>query len=171
MPNWCSNETYVDVSDIDMSLTEWLNEVGDFKKDDDGKVIMNDDGLPEYFKFDFNKIIPEPDYDDTDGDWVEPTKEFIENRYPWCKDNGKSFEDTTWWWYWRIMTWGTKWNIGNKDYNYSYVDYKCENSCYFEFETAWAPPEGIIKKLNEKYEDITIRVFYREDGNQIAGYL
>ena len=166
MPNWCNNETYVDVSDIDMSLTEWLNEVGDFKKDDDGKVIMNDDGLPEYFKFDFNKIIPEPDYNDTDGDWVKPTKEYIEKHFP---STTNPADRDRWWWFWRFNTWGTKWNMGDDDY--SYVDYECENSCNFEFETAWEPPEGIIKKLNEKYEDITIRVFYREDGCELAGYL
>ena len=139
MPNWCSNELRVDVDNIDMSLTEWLNEVGDLKKDDDGKVIMNDDGLPEYFKLDFNKIIPEPDYENENG-----------------------------WYGWRLNNWGTKWNC---DGEYSSIFYYDETSCEFTIYTAWAPPEGIMDKLNEKYEDIQITLFYREDGNQIAGYL
>ena len=166
MPNWCSNETYVDVSNIDMSLTEWLNEVGDFKEDDDGKVIMTYDGLPENFKFDFNKIMPEPDYDDTDGDWVEPLKEYIEKHFP---SSGNPEDRNRWWWYWRFQNWGTKWEMGDDDY--SSVSYDYEYSCGFEFETAWEPPEGIINKLREKYKGIIISSFYREPGCELAGYL
>ena len=137
MPNWCSNELRVDVSDIDMSIHEWMNEVGEFEKDDNGEVRL------AFFRFDFNKIIPEPDYEHEDD---------------WCD--------------WREDNWGTKWNAESFfEGEYSPVDYDDENTCEFYFYTAWCPPYGIIEELNEKYVGVSIQLFYREDGMKASGYL
>ena len=93
-----------------------------------------------------SKIIPEPDFkQDADG--------FYEN------------ED---WYDWRLNNWGTKAILDLYSTIYYSPD---ETSCRFNFETSWSPPEGIIAHLKEKYDNLSMRLFYREDNLQLSGYL
>ena len=112
---------------------------------------------------DFAKVMPEPDYD-------QPQKDGTHN-------NGvqKELHDVLPdWWNWRNTNWGTKWNLvpdpeGNLT-GYE-VTGQSEDFLQLEFETAWSPPAGIYDTIFEKYPDLTVSWFYREDGCQLAGWL
>ena len=147
MPNWCSNEVeiYGEKEDIAKFIEECFT---DFK----GTPVL-----------DFAKVIPEPDYD-------QPQKDGTHN-------NGvqKELHDVMPdWWNWRNTNWGTKWNLvpdpeGNLT-GYE-VTGQSEDFLQLEFETAWSPPAGIYDTIFEKYPDLTVSWFYREDGCQLAGWL
>ena len=147
MPNWCSNEVeiYGEKEDIAKFVEECFT---DFK----GTPVL-----------DFNKVMPEPDYD-------KPQKDGTHN-------NGvqKELHDVMPdWWNWRNTNWGTKWNLvpdpeGNLT-GYEVVG-QDDGFIQLEFETAWSPPNGIYNEIWAKYPDLTVNWFYREDGCQLAGWL
>ena len=147
MPNWCSNEVQIDGNEKDIAK---------FKEecftDHKGVAVL-----------DFSKVLPEPDYD-------KPKKDGTHN-------NGVQTEPSSVmpdWWTWRNDNWGTKWNlVPNHDGDltaYMTVE-DGEDYISLEFDTAWSPPNGIYEAIVEKYPDLDINWFYREDGVQIAGWL
>ena len=147
MPNWCSNEVTIDGTKED--IAKFIEECfTDFK----GTPVL-----------DFNKVMPEPDYD-------KPKKDGTHN-------NGVQTELSSVmpdWWNWRNDNWGTKWNlVPNSEGNLSGYDFVDSGEDYIqlEFETAWSPPNGIYNEIWAKYPDLTVNWFYREDGCQLAGWL
>ena len=147
MPNWCSNEVTIEGTKED--IAKFVEECfTDFK----GTPVL-----------DFNKVLPEPDYDkpQKDGTHNNGVQKELHNVMP----------D---WWHWRNDNWGTKWNLvpnpqGNLT-GYDFVD-SGEDYIQLEFETAWSPPNGIYNEIFAKYPDLTVNWFYREDGCQLAGWL
>ena len=147
MPNWCSNEVTIDGTKED--IAKFVDE-----------CFTDFQGTPV---LDFNKVMPEPDYD-------KPQKDGTHN-------NGvqKELHDVMPdWWNWRNTNWGTKWNLvpdpeGNLT-GYE-VAGQSEDLIQLEFETAWSPPAGIYDAIYEKYPDLMVSWFYREDGCQLAGWL
>jgi hypothetical protein len=147
MPNWCSNEVQIDGNEKDIAK---------FKEecftDHKGVAVL-----------DFSKVLPEPDYD-------KPKKDGTHN-------NGVQTEPSSVmpdWWTWRNDNWGTKWNlVPNHDGDLTSYDFVENHEDYIqlEFETAWSPPNGIYEAIVEKYPDLDINWFYREDGVQMAGWL
>ena len=147
MPNWCSNEVQIDGSKEDIAK---------FKEecftDHKGESVL-----------DFSKVMPEPDYD-------KPKKDGTHN-------NGVQTELSSTmpdWWTWRNDNWGTKWNLlPNHDGDLTaYMTIEdSEDFIQLEFDTAWSPPNGIYEAIVDKYPDISVNWFYREDGVQMAGWL
>tara|TARA_Y100000296_G_scaffold29878_1_gene34857 strand:+ start:178 stop:591 length:414 start_codon:yes stop_codon:yes gene_type:complete len=105
--------------------------------------------------FDFNAVLPQPDYDKVR---VYPT-------FPEGKSNKDPVDKEHAWWDWCIQNWGTKWNSYD-----CFLEQEEEDSIRYVFYTAWSPPEGIMKKLREKFPDVHISAFYDEPGFEIAGY-
>ena len=69
------------------------------------------------------------------------------------------------WYDWSNENWGTKWDAS---------DPFLEDDGWmlrYDFDTAWCPPEPICHFLRDKFADLHISWFYREDGVEIAGYL
>ena len=69
------------------------------------------------------------------------------------------------WYDWSNDNWGTKWDASNPF---------LEDDGWmlrYEFETAWGPPEPICYFLRDKFPDVSISWFYREDDVEMAGYL
>ena len=151
MPNWCTNEVEISGSakDVEKFKQECFTE---FK----GDAVL-----------DFNKVLPEPDYN-------KPKKDGTHN-------NGVQTELSSVmpeWWTWRNDNWGTKWNlVPHVDGDLSSYEIEVTVSESFgwyitlAFDTAWSPPSGIYEAIVEKYPDLDISWFYREDGEQIAGWL
>ena len=147
MPNWCSNEVQIDGTKEDIAK---------FKEecftDHKGESVL-----------DFSKILPEPDYD-------KPKKDGTHN-------NGVQTELHSVmpdWWTWRNDNWGTKWNLvptHDGDLTAYLTVEDGEDFIQLEFDTAWSPPNGIYEAITEKYQDLSINWFYREDGVQMAGWL
>ena len=147
MPNWCSNEVQIDGNKEDIAK---------FKEecftDHKGEAVL-----------DFSKILPEPDYD-------KPKKDGTHNDGVQTELHSVMPD----WWNWRNDNWGTKWNLvptHDGDLTAYMTTYDSESSIQLEFDTAWSPPNGIYEAIVEKYPDLSINWFYREDGVQIAGWL
>ena len=147
MPNWCSNE--VQVYGKEKDIAKFVDECfTDFK----GTPVL-----------DFNKVMPEPDY-------KKPQKDGTHN-------NGVQTQPSTVmpdWWTWRNDNWGTKWNlVPDPEGNLTGYEIVAQGDDYIqlEFETAWSPPAGIYDRIFEKYPDLVVEWFYREDGMQMAGWL
>jgi hypothetical protein len=146
MPNWCTNDVRIDGSeeDIEKFKQECFTE---FK----GDAVL-----------DFNKVLPEPDYDKPkkDGTHNDGTQVRLSSEMPS-------------WWHWRNDNWGTKWSlVPHPDGDLiSYEADMGEDYISLNFHTAWSPPNGIYEAIVERYPDLSINWFYREDGVQIAGWL
>ena len=69
------------------------------------------------------------------------------------------------WYDWSNLHWGTKWDASQTGLN-------DEGDCLrYDFDTAWCPPEPICHFLRDKFPDVQISWFFREDGMEMAGYL
>ena len=147
MPNWCSNEVQFDGSEEDIAK---------FKEecftDHKGEAVL-----------DFSKVLPEPDYD-------KPKKDGTHNDGVQTELHSVMPD----WWNWRNENWGTKWNLvptHDGDLTAYMTVEDGEDFIMLEFDTAWSPPEGIYEAIVEKYPDLSVNWFYREDGVQISGWL
>tara|TARA_R100000951_G_scaffold115005_2_gene121714 strand:+ start:109 stop:573 length:465 start_codon:yes stop_codon:yes gene_type:complete len=151
MPNWCENEVSIS------------GDIKHIKKIE--KLLKSKDTV-----FDFNKVIPEPDWKkipNADGELPyldDENKDFTFSRF---KSTG---EQDVRWYDWRINNWGTKWGLDD--------DVDCDHDEWtlrYNFATAWSPPTGVYQELydiaQKINEDIHISWFYREDGMGFAGYL
>ena len=153
MPNWCSNR--VDVySENKTDLQKVLE-------------IFNNKNV-------FAQIIPEPDWMNIPQNGELPKKR--EMKTP----NGEVFttvtefadgsQDTRWY-DWRLKNWDTKWDVAGS-VKVEEERWKDElESFTAEFQTAWAPPEGICMRLRQLFPNVNISWFYDEPGMQTAGYL
>ena len=152
MPNWCRNRVTISSNN----------------SDDDSQFQE----LVKKFKSDrpFNSILPQPDWKNIknedgelpvtreqknqDGEVIFTTSEFPKS--------GKSDDR---WYDWANAYWGTKWDACELE---SEIE---EEYAEFEFNTAWAPAEGIFNKIKQDYPDVAISWFYDEPGCELAGYL
>jgi len=70
------------------------------------------------------------------------------------------------WYDWAYDKWGTKWDV-----NEIWFEDQGGGFLRYEFDTAWSPPEPICAFLKDKFPEINISWFYREEGMEMAGYL
>lgn len=119
--------------------------------------------------FDCNTIIPYPEkykrLDDAALKWEEdarvkreqglevswsdrPTDGFNQGGYEWCCAN-----------------WGTKWGV------YQVVRKIRKTSLFYSFQSAWAPPEPVIRKLAQMFPKLRLKLKYFEMGAAYQGIL
>jgi hypothetical protein len=71
------------------------------------------------------------------------------------------------WYDWCVNNWGTKWNAGG-DNDAMQVDYdedvNDQGTALFQFDTAWAPPLGVLEKLMDTHPELSIECRYSEPG-------
>ena len=162
MPNWCSNEVTVDGTSED--IQKFKEECFTFVSHK-GEAVL-----------DFNKVLPEPDYEKPKWDGTH-NKGFQTELHSEHPD----------WYNWRMDNWGTKWNlIPNKggDLIGWYFNQDLDKPSFSNrmgarkydrismvFDTAWNPPHGIYDAIVEKYPDLDVGWFYREDNTQMVGWL
>ena len=128
MPNYCNNSLSIYAS------RNTLNKIRSFIQSDDNK-------------FDFDKIIPMPDYIYRGNLGSEEQKIYGKNN----------------WYDWSYENWGTKWNS---------LDVECdefEDSLEYSFYTAWCSCEPVIKALAAMYPDARIDYSYYESGDCFCG--
>ena len=105
-------------------------------------------------RFDFNKLIPQPltkqecprDCYNTPDSHIEEDEE-----RPWFD-----------WYHWNNKYWGTKWGACDTAYNIE------GNKIIISFDTAWAPPMPILKKLKELFKNSITFKCYEEWGDLIV---
>jgi hypothetical protein len=155
MPNHCSNRVEISVDNT-------------FLLDQIRKNLKGEDT-----EFDFNKILPQPDWKKTpltgkETSWLGSEEILGEvgelpNEEGIFESTGKHDQR---WYDWNISNWDTKWN----SYDVEITEVGNTDVIYY-FATAWSPPEKVILKLRELYPDASITAFYDEPGVGIAGYL
>jgi len=165
MPNWCNNRLTVSGDNA-----EQVQKVKSFFESDSP----------------FAEIYPEPNWSEIPlaEDDLESLgrkrgnpgelPEYVEMKSPdgQVVHKGYEFKSTgaqdDRWYNWRCDKWDTKWDI-HKDH----VEWGHEDDDFFvcHFDTAWSPPEGILRKLREDFPDLNFSLFYDEPGMEIAGYL
>jgi hypothetical protein len=143
MPNWCNN--IVEVRGPKKIVKELVDH-----------------------KFDFQKIYPCPaELDITAGrEGADDSPEQIA-LVAKEKANLKKYGYANWY-DWSVANWGTKWNAGGVDREEMMVDYDEDvddtGIAIFTFDSAWAPPIGVFRKLKEIHPDLFIEGRYSEPG-------
>ena len=148
MPNWCYNR-----------VTAYGNED---KLKEIEKIFES--------KTPFNDIFPMPDFKTIPNEKGELPK-IEQHKNPKTGEvifETYNFPDGTnddRWYSWCVDNWDTKWEA-------SEVEFECDDSeiLTVTFDTAWSPPEGVMRKLREKFPDVSFSCFYDEPGMESAGY-
>ena len=76
------------------------------------------------------------------------------------------------WYDWCVDNWGTKWNAGGEDNGDMQVDFDADGDdsiALFQFDTAWAPPLGVMQKLRDDHPELSIECRYSEPGCGFLG--
>tara|TARA_Y100000296_G_C5169952_1_gene256736 strand:- start:1808 stop:2293 length:486 start_codon:yes stop_codon:yes gene_type:complete len=161
MPNWCQNEVTVQANDRGKAeaFVEFVREGNSY--------------------FSFNKIVPMPkelkgtrsptdivtqeEYDswvdDTNLGVGKPITQEMSDRFK--KEYG--YDN---WYDWTNANWGTKWDTDCPEVHIG--DF---GEVRYSFDTAWSPPEPIYKHLTKLFPKLNISWFYKEEDNQLAGWL
>ena len=156
MPNICENEVSI--------YSEDSNQIRSFMK-----FVKSKD-----CDFDFNKIVPSPNWNKTPDENGElPTKvKRIRNEKGEVVHTIRSFPTSgktdDRWYDWNIKNWGTKWGSFNGSMEF---DKKYGDEVSYKFDTAWSPPAPILEALQDKFPDISIRWFYRIETWESCGFL
>lgn len=69
------------------------------------------------------------------------------------------------WYHWNIANWGTKWDVSEVSVSVE------EEYAYFNFQTAWSPPEVWVRKIAPMFPNLTLQLTYHEGGMGFAGKL
>jgi hypothetical protein len=73
---------------------------------------------------------------------------------------------------WNIDHWGTKWNAHDTEIDDSNPSWSSEEyAVTYHFETAWSPPEPVIKKAAELFPELIFDLRYFECGMAFNGVL
>ncbi len=150
MPNWCENDLYVRGTKEELAkfkeAVKGTNHQGEEVLITEEKIIPYPDKFKELDRVaaEYHKAHPAPE------DYFKGPKDgFNQGGYEWCNEN-----------------WGTKWGFGNVELR-SEEDQELE----YGFETAWAPPEPLIKKLGEMFPQLEFELKYFEAGAGYSGVL
>jgi hypothetical protein len=73
------------------------------------------------------------------------------------------------WYPWRLMNWGTKWDLDNDEGRELGMEEGCD-LCVFGFSTAWSPPTEAFIHLVKDHPELKVTLSYFEPGCEIAGY-
>ena len=148
MPNWCHNR---------------VTAYGDEDKIKEIEKIFES-------KTPFNDIFPQPDWKNTPNENGELPK-LEQHKNPktgeviWETYNFPDGTNDDRWYHWCTDNWGTKWEADITGFEVQDYD-----TLEIEFQTAWSPPEGVVRKLREKFPELSFQCFYDEPGAEIAGY-
>ena len=81
--------------------------------------------------------------------------EYVELKQSWNDEYGQDG-----WYSWSIANWGTKWRASNVA-----IDRDAEDILRARFDTAWSPPEAVLKKLSEQFPEIELEYSYNMEGD------
>ena len=75
-------------------------------------------------------------------------------------------EQDTRWYDWRLEKWDTKWDVPKDDIEIVEIN---NGSIVIGFDTAWSPPIAIYKKLRNKFKDVKIEWWARDEDDDTNG--
>lgn len=148
MPNWCQNELVV-------------------RGPAETVAAFKDAAAGPESKLDFQKLRPMPESEDQQKEESKGGPiEMIDSALRDAQKGDNSYESPGWY-HWRVANWGTKWNVGEV------VDVveKSPTEVSYRFDTAWTPPEPLVRFLAEKFNALSFELKYVERGAGFAGHL
>ena len=74
-------------------------------------------------------------------------------------------QDTRWY-DWRCQNWDTKWDVPKDNIEITEIN---NGSIVIGFDTAWSPPIAIYKKLRNKFKDVKIEWWARDEDDDTNG--
>ncbi len=81
------------------------------------------------------------------------------------KFKSTNVQDTRWY-DWRLEKWDTKWDVPKDDIEITEIN---NGSIVIGFDTAWSPPYSIYKKLRDKFKDVKIEWWARDEDDDTNG--
>ena len=157
-PDYCGEEEFLDTCNKNRSEFSFRSIMPMPKEiehtSSPTKIFDTQKEVDEYIKEQLDKYSSPIIKHDVSGTMTRKYAEYLKQTYG--ADN---------WYDWSVNTWGTKWDASNA--------YLQDDGwmLQYDFDTAWNPPEGIHAFLVDKFPDVHISWFYREDGMEMAGYL
>lgn len=157
MPNYCENDLYIDGDAADVAAI---------------LALIGADRTP--CAFDFSAVVPYPaEYAERDAEY-QALGGFIEKNKPenaeklaafvakWGDDrdgfNAGGYD-------WCCENWGTKWQAIDPELRQS------KRGTLLKFDTAWAPPEPVIRALAKRFPNVRLSLEYFEGGMGYSGGL
>ena len=70
------------------------------------------------------------------------------------------------WYDWRSQKWGTKWDVSKDEIQ---IDEINNGSIVIEFHTAWSAPYPIYKKFRNKFKDVKMEWWARDEDDDTNG--
>ena len=70
------------------------------------------------------------------------------------------------WYDWRLQNWDTKWDVPKEDIEITEVN---NGHIVIGFNTAWSPPISIYRKLFNKFSDVSIEWWARDEDEDTTG--
>jgi hypothetical protein len=153
MPNWCYNNLTVDGTreGVNNFITAITTEVeGEAKID-----LTAPYPCPEELQI-ASRFLSADDGTDDDEETKMLRQQYAANKEKYGSAN---------WYDWQIDNWGTKWQPDVEEY---YLSNDGKN-LHMNFDSAWAPPTNLIKKLSEKFPTLQFVLSYDEGGMCFAG--
>lgn len=73
------------------------------------------------------------------------------------------------WYDWNIAHWGTKWAPRVEHFDYNNDHYDGDWRVELRYETAWAPPSGLILELSRQFPTLTFHTTFDEESQAYVG--
>lgn len=153
MPNWCENELTVIGNKQDLDRFVKLAATNKCPLDFNNFILYpaawkRADELHEKWHTEFMELSPEARVK-YEKDNPEPEDGYNHGGYEWCKKN-----------------WGTKWRPSEVR-----VQRSSDEVLHLDFDTAWSPPNPIVKKMAELFPTLEFHLEYREPSMCFHGVL
>jgi len=161
MPNWYTSEIIIDGTNEEISeiLSRYFTPCISERNPKAFGVML-----------DFNKVIPMPEMLDKICVGVCKIDGVTTSR--WIEENGGKRKlneaeeaivaEHDSWLDWSVTNWGTKWRCTDQSWMVH-----SEGQIEGEIETAWSPPIGIFRAIQDAFPDVTIQVEGRDEGEDV----
>lgn len=148
MPNWCYNKITIRAGAETRKKIRNLLQGKQYYRAFSADSTVTTPLSAADSEFCFHNIIPQPDF-------------LLDKEDPRRKTDAPYIEgDNTMpgWYTWRVDNWGTKWDVSEVSVHESTV------ALTYHFDTAWAPPEPVIRRLSEMFPNAHITLYFDEPG-------
>lgn len=128
-----------------------------------------------YVKGDLEKVKDFVEYAKGEEEEDEETEPLDEEQFIPVPDNVERHEDpelmSREMYKWKCSNWGTKWGFCRPTSGSISLIGSDEGSIRYSFDTAWSPPEPLIKAMGKEFPTLTFELRYAETGMDFMGIL
>ena len=165
MPNWTQNEIT-----ISSHSSEHIKEIKDiFEKGCPfGQLIEEPNWITIPLSKNNHKMVGEKLGEKGELPIIEEIKLSDGEVMKSLKFKSTNAQDTRWY-DWRYEKWGTKWDVPKDEIEITDIDDLSGRTLVVGFYTAWSAPYGIYRELFNKFSDVSIEWWARDEDDQTDG--